>query len=367
VYMAGKGDSLTDPGARVLAELIRMWQAKGAGPLVKPHHFFVRTECPGTELTKWIELQPSPWLRSTPRVVLENETPPWFTDFVHWRLVQGGAPKLRPKSVPKRIPTSTWEALALTERLTDLVGPQQSFLDWVEWRQQGGGPATRPRTLPAKIPKAWVVSLERLEQSFAGEPVEPVTRRKPSEVSPGTKPAKTVVRANTTLLAQPRSTRKALERYMLARKHGSYDDGEVRDIIALYWSASKDAGLDPLLVVSQMVLETGNLTSRWSQPPRRNPAGIGVTGAPGVGISFASWDDAVTAHVGRLLAYAVPKGKESSAAQRRLIDTALKVRPLPDNRRGRAETLEGLAGSWAMDLAYTGKIVRIANEVTAAS
>ena len=30
--------------------------------------------------------------------------------------------------------------------------------------------------------------------------------------------------------------------------------------------------LVPLLVVSQMVLETGNLTSFWSQPPRRNPA-----------------------------------------------------------------------------------------------
>ena len=43
--------------------------------------------------------------------------------------------------------------------------------------------------------------------------------------------------------------------------------------------------LDPLVAVAQMVLETGNLTSFWSQTPRRNPAGIGVTGEPGAGDS----------------------------------------------------------------------------------
>jgi hypothetical protein len=36
-----------------------------------------------------------------------------------------------------------------------------------------------------------------------------------------------------------------------------------------------------------------------------------VTGEPGVGISFASWDEAVRAHVGRLLAYAISKRRET--------------------------------------------------------
>jgi hypothetical protein len=362
VYMAGKGDELTDAGAHVLADLIRLWQSKGAGPLVKPHHFFVRTECPGPELTSWIELRPPPWRRTTPRVAAASETPSWLMDFMHWRLAQDGDPKLRPTSVPKRIPNSAWEALALTERLTDIMGPQQSFLDWVEWRRQGGRAATRPRSLPAKIPKAWVVALERLEGAFEGEP--PATgRRRPSDVGPAPRQVtKAVVGANTKLLASPRSTRRALEGYMLGRKHGSYSDDDVRDILALYWTTAKGSGLDPLIVVSQLVLETGNLTSRWSQPPRRNPAGIGVTGAPGVGVSFASWDEAVVAHVGRLLAYAVSKGKESSA-QRRLIDDALEVRSLPDSRRGCAPTLDGLAGTWAMDQGYAEKIARIANEI----
>ena len=49
-----------------------------------------------------------------------------------------------------------------------------------------------------------------------------------------------------------------LERYMLARLHGSYSDADVRDILKKYNAACQTAGLDPLLVVSQMVLETGN-------------------------------------------------------------------------------------------------------------
>jgi Mannosyl-glycoprotein endo-beta-N-acetylglucosaminidase len=136
----------------------------------------------------------------------------------------------------------------------------------------------------------------------------------------------------------------------------------VRAILGKYADACKSAGLDPLLVVSQMVLETGNLMSFWSQPPRRNPAGIGVTGAPGAGISFSNWDKAVNAHVGRLLAYALAPDK-ASEAQRNLIDQALKVRPLPEDRRGAAPTLKGLAGSWAMDPKYAHKISGIANEI----
>ena len=148
--------------------------------------------------------------------------------------------------------------------------------------------------------------------------------------------------------------------------HGGYSATEVRDIVKKYVATATEAGLDPLLVVSQMVLETGNLSSFWSQPPRRNPAGIGVTGEPGKGLSFSSWDKAVRAHVGRLLAYAIPKD-QGTPAQRKLIAEALAVRPLPDNRRGCAPTLNGLAGTWAADKKYAQKISRVANEIRGAA
>jgi hypothetical protein len=114
-----------------------------------------------------------------------------------------------------------------------------------------------------------------------------------------------------------------------------------------------------------MVLETGGLTSFFSQPPRRNLAGIGVTGAAGEGKTFPDWPHAVRAHVGRLLRYAVREGAETDA-QKPLIVEALDVRPLPKDFWGAAPTAGDLGnGNWATDPAYASKIIRIANEVLA--
>jgi N-acetylmuramoyl-L-alanine amidase len=170
------------------------------------------------------------------------------------------------------------------------------------------------------------------------------------------------VTPNTRLLARPRATRSQAESYLLSRPHGEYSDRSVRRIAQLYLETGGRVGVDPLLAISQMVLETANLTSHWSQRPRRNPAGIGVTGALAVGISFPSWSKAVRAHIGRLLAYALPH-ETGDDEQQALIREALAWRPVPDHRRGIAPTLSGLAGTWAEDPQYANKISRIANEI----
>jgi hypothetical protein len=164
------------------------------------------------------------------------------------------------------------------------------------------------------------------------------------------------------LIAPPRASASLFESYMCARPHGRYSDANVRTIVTLYEETAIAVGLDPLLVVAQMILETGNLSSEWSQPPRRNPAGIGVTGVPGEGVSFPNWKSAVRAHVGRLLAYSVATGKETPA-QLKLVNAALKVRPLPERLRGGASNLGSLSGTWAADTQYATKIVRVANEI----
>ena len=79
-------------------------------------------------------------------------------------------------------------------------------------------------------------------------------------------------------------------------------------------------------------------------------------------MSFPDWRSAVRAHVGRLLAYVLPIGKED-VAQRPLIEEALGWRPLPDRYRGIAPNLRGLAGTWAVDPEYAGKIRRIAKAI----
>jgi hypothetical protein len=116
-----------------------------------------------------------------------------------------------------------------------------------------------------------------------------------------------------------------------------------------------------------MIEETAHLSSFWSQPPRHNMAGIGVTGEPGKGVSFPTATEGVRAQIGRLLAYALKPGT-GTPDQRSLIKEALDFRDLPDDRRGVAPTLAGLAGPgrWAADLQYADKIARLANQVTGA-
>ena len=152
------------------------------------------------------------------------------------------------------------------------------------------------------------------------------------------------------------------QQYLLARPHGGYSDGDVTRIVGLYYMTATAVGLDPLLAVAQMTEETAHLTSFWSQRPRRNFAGLGVTGQPGAGLSFPDLKTAVHAHTGRLLAYALPSGT-GSPAQSQLIDEALAARPLPPHLRGAATTLGGLAGTWAQDPQYAVKLAAVANAI----
>jgi hypothetical protein len=170
------------------------------------------------------------------------------------------------------------------------------------------------------------------------------------------------VTVDSKLLAPARVTRAQAERFLISKPNGEYTDADVRHILTQYFTVAPGVGLDPLLAVAQMELETAFLSSFWGGRPRRNPAGIGVTGQPGAGISFPSWVVSVRAHLGRLLAYALPLGA-GTAAQKALMTEALAWRALPSSKRGSAPTLRGLAGSWAADPAYASKIVHIANDM----
>jgi hypothetical protein len=154
----------------------------------------------------------------------------------------------------------------------------------------------------------------------------------------------------------------------LAPRAAGYASREIADIVAAYADLGGPARVDWFLALAQLAHETGSLTSWWSQPPRRNPAGIGVTGRvqPGAldtppgpgwtwdgaqwreGLSFVTWpDDAIPAHLGRLLAYALTD-QQANDIQRGLVARALSYRPLPASYRGIAPTIGGLNGRWAV-------------------
>ena len=169
-------------------------------------------------------------------------------------------------------------------------------------------------------------------------------------------------------------------RFILARPHGEYTEVDIaHTIVPAYFAVCASVGLDAAIVLAQLIHETGNLTSWWSQRQSRNPAGIGVTGAVWAtqprtgawvkrgplwveGVAFPTWEqDAIPAHIGRLLAYALPAG-QGTPAQQQLIAQALAIRPLPAAFRGAATRLQGLNGRWAWPgLFYAQKLAALAN------
>lgn len=155
---------------------------------------------------------------------------------------------------------------------------------------------------------------------------------------------------------------------MLRQETPRYTRDDVQiSIVPAYFALCRAVEVDPLVALAQMCHETGWLSSAWCARPRRNPAGIGVNGQPGAGVSFATWaDDAIPAHIGRLLAYALPAGL-GSTRQQALIIKALGYRPFPHDRRGVAPTLGDLNGRWAVPgTDYADKLAQIANQFAGA-
>ena len=174
------------------------------------------------------------------------------------------------------------------------------------------------------------------------------------------------VTAESKLLSEPRASKAVLERYVLGRDHAPHTDDDARRVVKHYVAISARGGLDPVIAVAQMVLETNNLKSKWAQT-HKNLAGIGVVGPdmdPALVPKWQDWLNGVIGHVGRLLAYAIPKGAENEQ-QKPLIAAALAKRALPDEKRGVAPTIAGLH-HWAGDVEYVEKIVRLANEIRSA-
>jgi hypothetical protein len=187
------------------------------------------------------------------------------------------------------------------------------------------------------------------------------------------------------ILGRPSGTARQATEWLAARAAG-YTPDDVTTFVTTYTESGGAAGVDWFLALAQLAHETGSLTSWWSQPPRRNPAGIGVTGRiqpgapdtpPGAGwtwdgaqwregLSFATWpDDAIPAHLGRLLAYALTDA-QASPIQHTLIERALSYRPLPDGYRGIAPTLTGLNGRWAVPgIRYGQSIAALARRMRA--
>lgn len=114
-----------------------------------------------------------------------------------------------------------------------------------------------------------------------------------------------------------------------------------KEICEAFFYIASIYGINPLLMISQSILETGWFKFKGSSvsPEQHNYCGLGATGGGVAGASFDSVDEGVNAQAQHLYAYgckdALPEGVEIYDPRYNLVT------------RGKAETWEELAGKWA--------------------
>lgn len=160
---------------------------------------------------------------------------------------------------------------------------------------------------------------------------------------------------------------------------GTYTLYDYRSILKSYDEAAKNGNINPYMAIAQMVKEADWGRSWWSQRPRRNPAGLGVTGEKSEkeqdkntwalredgmwikGYSFPSWEIAAQAHIGHFLAYAF-KDAELDEKQQLLVATDPRAKFIPAKTRGTVKVLKDMDGKWAVPgNGYGRSIATLAN------
>jgi len=161
----------------------------------------------------------------------------------------------------------------------------------------------------------------------------------------------------------------------------NYTKADIKLITHFYYYYATMVGMDWLLPLAQCLHETAWLKSWWAARPRRNPAGLGVTGEKQAkqpptnnyayhpltkmwhkGLSFPSWDEGVQAHIGHLLCY-ILKDEDMNAVQLQMSNKSPR-RSILGAYRGVAPQLIGLNGRWAVPgSSYGQNIANVANKL----
>ena len=165
------------------------------------------------------------------------------------------------------------------------------------------------------------------------------------------------ITADSLLLGRASGRRMQVINFIKARLPATSEyKGDVETIVNFYWQYAPPAGIDPFLAAAQCVLETDALQSPLAARPQRNPARLGLRdpNAQSGGLAFATWELAVQAQLGHLLAYAV--AAPANDAQRALLAQDPLLPSVPPADRGAGTTLAGLNTRWSDDPTYGARL-----------
>lgn len=206
----------------------------------------------------------------------------------------------------------------------------------------------KPSCPGAAITEAYYLGVVRDAYARLTSPTTPETAAKP-------------ITADSPLLGPPSGRRDQAVAFVRSQLPAASEyQKDIETILDYYWVYAPGVGLDPFLAACQCIFETGGLTSGWAARPKRNPAGLGVRQEGG--LSFASWDAAVQAHIGQLLAFAL-RDDEANEAQRQMMQRNPRHAKIKPELRGAARTLAGLNSRWTDDADYASKLVNRAESI----
>lgn len=184
---------------------------------------------------------------------------------------------------------------------------------------------------------------------------------------------------------QPVANPEGIIRFLAGLPDQTYSEEDIRVIVMAYKIYGEANNVDWVLALAQNLHETANLRSWWAQRPRRNPAGLRVTGERRAqkpendshwdfdpemgmwrkGMSFSSWDASVRAHITYLLSYARTNDRLNPAQAAFMRASTVSFVLDRSVNRGVAPELIGLNGKWAVPgTTYATKIAAIADRLT---
>jgi hypothetical protein len=191
--------------------------------------------------------------------------------------------------------------------------------------------------------------------AVASPPLRKITLPKPVSYPPLTIEARLLAAASGPI-------EKAVGYIKSKLKAGSEYTNDVEVIMGYYWKYAPSIGLDPFIAACQCIFETDSLNSQWAARPHRNPAGLGVR--QNQGLSFATWEQGVQAHLAQLLALAITD-TQATATQQAFFAHNPRHGQIEVAQRGAAATIGRLGGIWSPNLEYGKNLLTRANEVLA--
>lgn len=184
---------------------------------------------------------------------------------------------------------------------------------------------------------------------------------------------------------QPNADEQAIIKFLAGLEGQTYTEYDLQLIVGYYKRYGELTGVDWVFALSQNMHETYSFRSWWAQRPRRNPAGLRVTGerraavpageesgwafnpSTGMfhkGMSFETWEDSVKAHLAYLISYARTNDQLTQAQVDFIKST--RVAFVLDRKapRGIAAQAIGLNGVWAVPgTTYAQTIAKVANSL----